>query len=797
MPLLSAALHGRRRAAAHGAALVAALVLLTALAALSPPHPAASASIHDFAQPAFSADARGDITTIGNVTTTCDPTYANDRWSAAESQAACLGAVNGGIDLRRHDGAAMPPINNRLSMRHVDIDDDPSTFSSSSARLDLPAGAHVLWAGLHWNGAIEVPMADELYGSSFSLDAPSSVDRFSVRIAPPGHGYQPLAATPADGTARDTWDDRNPGGTTSYAGFVDVTELVRESGPGAYRVADVQSCEGFGGCFGSWSLTVAFAHPDEPPRNLAVWHGWHLTTPTVEDGVQEFLVGGIEPPPSGPVRARVGVVQADGDRGLGPDALEISSPSHPTWVPFTTSDRPLHPSEGDWFNSTVTSWGQRRAAAQANPNLLANLNHDIALVQRDDVIGNDDTSFSFRVRTAGTESLYSQVVHSAVELYAPELEVVKEVESAGPVLPGDEVTWTIEVRNVGIDPVRDAVLIDPLPQGLTYVPGSIEVIAGGPDDLVGAHTDAAGDDRAEWDADGRAVRVTLGAGATPTTGGTMGIDPAADGSHRAVVRFRTTIDAEPGTRLVNGARATGEGRALADPFGPITTADDDDASIEVVAPPTPTYDLGIAKSDEDAVVRAVGDRYAYVLTATNHGPDAATGVTITDPLDDHVRFVASSTGCDAAGQLVTCPIGDLALGESAEHRIEVEVVRLPADDAPIPNLATVFGDEPDPDCTAATPDAACNQDDEETPQEPETVPPCDVDPNGPGCPPTTTAPTTTAPPKPAPRQPTRTAGSLPVTGTDAMWLGAIGTTLLAAGALALRARGRRQRPTAA
>jgi hypothetical protein len=120
---------------------------------------AQSVDAHHFTQPVFSADARGDLTTIGNVTTTCDPTYANDRWSADESAAACTGAVTGAVDVVRHDGAPMPPINNRLSMRYVDVDGDPSTFSSSTARLTVPTGAVVLWAGLHWNAATVVPMA--------------------------------------------------------------------------------------------------------------------------------------------------------------------------------------------------------------------------------------------------------------------------------------------------------------------------------------------------------------------------------------------------------------------------------------------------------------------------------------------------------------------------------------------------------------------------------------------------------------------------------------------------------------
>jgi len=165
---------------------------------------------------------------------------------------------------------------------------------------------------------------------------------------------------------------------------------------------------GFGGCFGSWSLTVAFANEALPPRNLNVWHGWQLTTPSINGGEQSFTVGGITPPPNGAVNARIGVVQADGDRGLGPDSLDISSPTNPQWRPFTSIDRPLAAGEHDWFNSTVTVFGERRRDDEATPNLLANLNQDIALVSDASVIGNDDSSFSFRI------SLQMEEVETAV-----------------------------------------------------------------------------------------------------------------------------------------------------------------------------------------------------------------------------------------------------------------------------------------------------------------------------------------------------------------------------------------------
>ncbi|MEZ5137556.1 MAG: LPXTG cell wall anchor domain-containing protein [Acidimicrobiales bacterium] len=673
---------------------------------------AAPADAHRFAEPVFSADARGDIATIGNVTTTCDPTYANANWSAAESAAACNGATSGAVDLVRYDGAPMPPINNRLSMRYVDVDADPTTFASSTARLAVPEGAVVLWAGLHWNAATVVPSAEQLYGSDDRTPPRAIDERFRVRFSTPASGgYLSLDAAPADGVARDTWDDLNPGGTASYGGYVEVTDLVAAGGAGTYGVADVQSCTGFGGCFGSWSLTVAFAEASLPPRNLNVWHGWTLTTPTVDGGAQAFTVNGITPPPSGPVSARIGVVQADGDRGLGPDSLDISSPSHPVWTPFTTIDRPLNAGEGDWFNSTVTVFGARRAPADAQPNLLANLNQDVALVEDDAVIGNDDRSFSFRVQTAGTESLYSQVVHSAVEIYAPEVALAKSVDPAGPVPTGTEVTWRLDVRNVGIDPVRHAVVSDPLPDGLELVAGSIAYVEGAPAELLGAKTDAIGDDEADWDPTSRTLTFRLGRGATATDGGTLAIADD-DGSDHLVVEYRTVVSAPPDHEVVNAAVATGQGRELDDPFGPLTTTSGSQAPIAT----SPSADLGIEKTDGDAVVRAIGDRITYALTASNAGPSPATGVAMVDALDERLRFVGSEDGCGAIGQLVTCAVGDLGVGEEAVRTFEVEVVALPGAGASIPNVATIGGDQPNPDCDDQTPDARCNQDDEQTPQ---------------------------------------------------------------------------------
>ena len=56
----------------------------------------------------------------------------------------------------------------------------------------------------------------------------------------------------------------------------------------------------------------------------------------------------------------------------------------------------------------------------------------------------------------------------------------------------------------------------------------------------------------------------------------------------------------------------------------------------------------------------VGDNITYTLTLTNHGPQAATGVTLTDTLPAGVNFVsASPNNCQQANGTVTCNVGNL------------------------------------------------------------------------------------------------------------------------------------------
>ena len=103
-------------------------------------------------------------------------------------------------------------------------------------------------------------------------------------------------------------------------------------------------------------------------------------------------------------------------------------------------------------------------------------------------------------------------------------------------------------------------------------------------------------------------------------------------------------------------------------------------------------DLSVAKDDSADPVTA-GDDVTYTITVTNNGPDAATGVLLTDTLPSGVTFVSASSGYTEVSGVVTCDIGALANGANAM----IEIVVTTTGVGTITNIAAVAGNQGDPD----------------------------------------------------------------------------------------------------
>ena len=674
-----------------------ALVVLTALAA-------GPAQADPFAQRAGAWTIHGDIALAGNSVLSC-PSGAQGCAAARDGS----GRVN----------------DNDWQMADVDIDGDPATFDSSSATLDLPAGAAVRYAGLYWGGES------------------TSASRGSVQLKVPGAtGYRSVEADAVQ-TAAGTW----------YQGFADVTAIVQAGG--RYTVADVQADLGYGRSAG-WTLVVAYELASDPLRNLTVFDGLQkVSNGTVTLGPAGFTT---PPAPAGPVVARVGMVIYEGDLGLLGDTASLAG--------TLLDDHGGTTGSTNIFDSSSTRDGVARTGrVPGDPNSFG---YDQDVIATRGVLPNGATSASLALTSAGDDYVPG-IVTFAIDVFEPSLgsSLAQTISPAGArVEPGETRVIGLTGINQGSDALVGATATSDLPTGLSLVPGSLEqLVAGAWQPVANAGTDrhlvAVIGDLAIGD--GFALRLTV----------RVAVDPAlADGTRLAlapVVRFRgATLGrsyelaadplelavAAPDLALVLGAparavrgteatlslalsnrstaatvagrdvvisadlrglesvrveRAPGyacavagavlscrlpvlAGGASAAPIalaariaqgapdalvlhaavtgGGARASADTEASVSVTV--VSETNLTVHTGSPDAV--SVGDHFEYVVRVVNDGPSDASGVTVTQqlPVSVVVTGVTAPPGstfvCVVLAHAVSCT-GDLAGGSSVELRV--------------------------------------------------------------------------------------------------------------------------------
>ncbi|GAB2504298.1 Ig-like domain-containing protein [Lysobacter humi (ex Lee et al. 2017)] len=510
--------------------------------------------------------------------------------------------------------------NNSFTMVHIDVDSDGTTFNSSRANFTLPAGATVLRAFLYWG-------ADTSAGTAGTVltPAPDAAARNTVQFATPVAGYTPItAATLTDSTVQ----------TTRYTAVADVTAQVAAGGTGNYTVANVQAGNGQDR-YGGWSLVVIVSDPAAPLRSVTLFDGAVTINTTAPTSITTTVTG-FRTPATGLVGARVGLVAFEGDNALTGDQFQVNG---------TNLDDAVNPT-GNSFNSTNSRLGVLLTGRTPQQSNLLGLDIDFIGVA-EGVIANNATSANLTFST--TQDFYFPLtLLFQTNVYEPEI-VTNFTKSAadvngGQFRPGDVVTYTINLSNTGDDSSDATVINDPLPAGVTYVPGSLQVVSG---PNAGAKSDASGDDQAEYIAGSRTVRFRVGTGANATVGGRItpvaSATPAPSDS-ATVVRFQVTIDANQanGTSIANQAGVTyvgatsgvaGNGNTLPSTFSVSRNAD-----------------ISITKTGTASVLP--GGAMSYTVTVSSAGPDAADGATVTDDVPNAITGV--SITCSASGGAV-CP----------------------------------------------------------------------------------------------------------------------------------------------
>lgn len=285
----------------------------------------------------------------------------------------------------------------------------------------------------------------------------------------------------------------------------------------------------------------------------------------------------------------------------------------------------------------------------------------------------DDGTHGVDANPGNNQSTDTTPVIAAPELEADKRAAWRDVGKIGGIDPGELITYTIIVRNIGNQEALNVPLVDTPDQHSTLVAGSVSFASG-----MGT--------------------ITLGNTNGDTTIAAL-IDRIAGGGEVRIT-YRVTIDNPLPSgvdRIIN--------RALVSNTIPLSTT----------VPAVATPDLAIAKTDGGVSINA-GAEVAYTLAYSNTGNRNATGVVIKETVPEQTTFAAAASlptvwSCpdgSIAGTVCTTTIGGLVTGQSGAVTFVVRSNSpLPAGLAAIQNLARISddgvnGDDPTPQDNVAT-----------------------------------------------------------------------------------------------
>jgi uncharacterized repeat protein (TIGR01451 family) len=352
------------------------------------------------------------------------------------------------------------------------------------------------------------------------------------------------------------------------------------------------------------------------------------------------------------------VVTNNGPGGANATLTDVLPPG----VTFVSSSAPA-----DWQTTTPAVGGERTVTA-SNPNLAHGATATLILVVRVDSAAREGSTI---LNTATVASMAvdpdpgnnSATTTTQVKGAQADLAVTKTA-SPDPVLPGNDLAYTIVVSNNGPDDAANATLNDALPPGVTFV--SLSAPAGWQ-----PTTPAVG---SGGTVTASSSTVTNGAAATFTL--VVHVDTAARGgatiSNTATVASPT--DSTPGnnsattTTQVKGAQA--------------------DLAVTITNSPDPVVP---------------GNDVIYAIVVTNNGPDDAANASLIDPLPPGVTLVSFTAPPGWAGAIpgvgsggtVTASTINLASGATATFRLVVRVIAAVPGGSTIVNSATVSATTPD------------------------------------------------------------------------------------------------------
>jgi len=319
-------------------------------------------------------------------------------------------------------------LNDEFEMFYIDIDNDMSTFSSSSAALEFNNNdtKKIVYAGLYWSATYKYNSGTKNKRNKFKPFDKNREDFDQIKLKLPGRmSYIDIKGEVIfDGLNKKDFDESAP-----YAVYADITDLVKdlEDPTGDFTVANIKATQGTieGGVSGGWTIFFVYEDENASGKFITSFDGFAGVT----DKATDILYTGFKTLPEGRVFAKLACAGLEGDNNLLGDQLQIKSESSEFFTLLSNSLKP----ENNFFNSNIII--EDSFYINRKPNSKNTLGYDTSLITiynpENSVIQNNTNNVTLKLKTVG-DRFYMFFNAFNVEIKEPESQENMIVENTAP-----------------------------------------------------------------------------------------------------------------------------------------------------------------------------------------------------------------------------------------------------------------------------------------------------------------------------------------------------------------------------
>ncbi|MDP1456748.1 cell surface protein [Bacillus wiedmannii] len=497
------------------------------------------------------------------------------------------------------------------------------TQNSSTAILNIPAGSTILYAELVWGGNYlsRDQNITSVLGNPVSFTTPVST-----------YSITPSAVTASNQTFVS-------GSVTFgfYTRSADVTSLVQAGGSGSYTTGSVPGLvdplDASNGAINSsgWTLIVAYQNGSLPARNLTIYVAGNRVS--VETGSADVSVSGFLTPAGGPVSGRLFISSTEGDADLtgdqalfGPNFSSLNALSGPNNAVNNFFGSQVNNAAGNL--DTTGTFGTRNQSASTSTNISAGRQGwDITSIDISPYLTNSQVSAAIRLTTNG-DAYMLNTVGLQININSPNIQATKSVNKSVAAI-GDVLTYTVTIPNTGLLPANNVIFIDSLPNGTSFIPGTVTV-----DSIPQTN-------------------------ANPAAGISLG---TINNNASRTVTFQATVVSLPNQNPIsNNANITFQYTPIAGgtTFNGLATSNSAGTQINLA-------DINGTKS-VNKLFTDIGETLTYSIALPNIGNIAATNVIYTDQIPSGTTFIPGSVTVNGVTQAGANPANGISIGTIAAN----------------------------------------------------------------------------------------------------------------------------------